>query len=131
MIEHRSDRPIVFHFARVGAAIGMKVEDYFIQGRRGWVRLHEKAASATTRRRITNLTNIWKRTSRASISKRIPRGPLFRTAGREIRCLSRFALLSNSNYEPKSSLNPGLRGGVYQKSLWFCLTSLFSIKFIW
>jgi hypothetical protein len=39
--------------------------------------------------------------------------------------VSRFALLSNSNYEPKSSLNPGLRGGVYQKSLWFCLTSLF------
>ena len=24
--------------ARVGAAIGMKVEDYFIQGPRGWVR---------------------------------------------------------------------------------------------
>jgi integrase len=33
---------MVFTFARVGAAIGMKVEDYFIQGRRGWVRLHEK-----------------------------------------------------------------------------------------
>jgi integrase len=32
---------MVFTFARVGAAIGMKVEDYFIQGRRGWVRLHE------------------------------------------------------------------------------------------
>lgn len=33
---------MVFTFARVGAAIRMKVEDYFIQGRRGWVRLHEK-----------------------------------------------------------------------------------------
>lgn len=33
---------MVFTFARVGAAVGMKVEDYFIQGRRGWVRLHEK-----------------------------------------------------------------------------------------
>ena len=32
----------VFTYARVGAAVGMKVEDYFIQGRRGWVRLHEK-----------------------------------------------------------------------------------------
>jgi site-specific recombinase XerD len=33
---------MVYTFARVGAAAGMKVEDYFIQGRRGWVRLHEK-----------------------------------------------------------------------------------------
>jgi hypothetical protein len=33
---------MVFTFARVGAAVGMKIEEYFIQGRRGWVRLHEK-----------------------------------------------------------------------------------------
>ena len=33
---------MVFTFGCVGAAIGMKVEDYFIQGRRGWVRLYEK-----------------------------------------------------------------------------------------
>jgi len=33
---------MVYTFARVGAAIGMRVEDYFVQGRRGWVRLHEK-----------------------------------------------------------------------------------------
>jgi integrase/recombinase XerD len=31
-----------YTFARVGAAVGMKVEDYYIQKRRGWVRLHEK-----------------------------------------------------------------------------------------
>lgn len=29
-------------FARIGAAVGMRVEDYYIQGRRGWVRLYEK-----------------------------------------------------------------------------------------
>src|SRR5215831_5047210 len=34
---------MVYTFARVGAAVAMRVEDYFIQGRRGWVRLHEKA----------------------------------------------------------------------------------------
>ena len=33
---------IVFTFARVGATVGMRVEDYYVQGRRGWVRLHEK-----------------------------------------------------------------------------------------
>ena len=31
-----------YTFARVGAVIQMKVEDYYIQKRRGWVRLHEK-----------------------------------------------------------------------------------------
>lgn len=33
---------MVYTFARVGAAISMRVEDFFVQGRRGWVRLHEK-----------------------------------------------------------------------------------------
>src|ERR1700733_7744359 len=33
---------MVYTFSRVGAAVSMKVEDYFVQGRRGWVRLHEK-----------------------------------------------------------------------------------------
>jgi integrase/recombinase XerD len=31
-----------YTFARVGAVIQLKVEDYYIQNRRGWVRLHEK-----------------------------------------------------------------------------------------
>jgi site-specific recombinase XerD len=33
---------MVYTFARVNAVIGMKVKDYYTQGRRGWVRLHEK-----------------------------------------------------------------------------------------
>ena len=33
---------MVFTFARVGAALSMKVEDVYVQGRRLWVRLHEK-----------------------------------------------------------------------------------------
>jgi site-specific recombinase XerD len=33
---------MVYSFARVNAVLGMKVKDYFTQGRRGWVRLHEK-----------------------------------------------------------------------------------------
>ncbi len=33
---------MVFSFARVSAAIGMNVEDYYPQGRRMWFRLHEK-----------------------------------------------------------------------------------------
>ena len=33
---------MVHSFARIGAAVGMKVEDVFVQNRRLWVRLHEK-----------------------------------------------------------------------------------------
>src|SRR5437763_11015945 len=36
-----------YTFARVGAAVAMKVEDYYIQKRRGWVRLHEKGGKVT------------------------------------------------------------------------------------
>lgn len=35
---------MVYSFARVSAAIGMNVEDYFQQGRRMWFRLHEKGS---------------------------------------------------------------------------------------
>ena len=35
-------RLMVFSFARIGAALAMKVEDAYVQQRRLWVRLHEK-----------------------------------------------------------------------------------------
>jgi len=34
---------MVYSFARINAVLEMKVRDYFVQGRRGWVRLHEKS----------------------------------------------------------------------------------------
>ena len=33
---------MVYSFARVGAVVGMRVEDYFQEGKRWWFRLHEK-----------------------------------------------------------------------------------------
>jgi integrase len=33
---------MVYTFARIGAAIKMRVEDVYVQGPRTWVRLHEK-----------------------------------------------------------------------------------------
>lgn len=33
---------MVYSFARVGALVVMNVEDYFVQGKRSWFRLHEK-----------------------------------------------------------------------------------------
>jgi site-specific recombinase XerD len=34
---------LVYSFARVSAVVGMNVEDYYQQGKRWWVRLHEKS----------------------------------------------------------------------------------------
>jgi integrase len=36
---------MVYSFARINAVLEMKVRDYFVQGRRGWVRLHEKGGA--------------------------------------------------------------------------------------
>lgn len=33
---------MVYSFARVGACVGMKVEDFYAEGKRWWLRLHEK-----------------------------------------------------------------------------------------
>lgn len=33
---------MVYSFARVSAVVNMKVRDYYAQGRRYWLRLHEK-----------------------------------------------------------------------------------------
>src|SRR5215469_5618425 len=53
---------MTYAFARIGAVVSMRVEDYFANGKRWWVSLHEKAASATRCRRTTSsrpsLTNI-------------------------------------------------------------------------
>jgi integrase/recombinase XerD len=37
----------------------MKVEDFYIQKRRGWVRLHEKAARPMSSPATTTLNNTW------------------------------------------------------------------------
>ena len=46
------------HGARIGAALGMTVEDVFTQNRRLWVRLHERAASGTRCRATIASRNI-------------------------------------------------------------------------
>ena len=35
---------MLYSFARVSAVLGMRRQDYFLQGSRGWLRLHEKGA---------------------------------------------------------------------------------------
>ena len=40
---------MLYSFARVSAVLGMRRQDYFEQGSRGWLRLHEKGGEASRR----------------------------------------------------------------------------------
>lgn len=71
---------MVFTFARVGAAIKMNVEDYFIQNRRGWVRLHEKGGKLHSLPCHHNLDDYLEQyIAAADLAKQL-KEPLFRTA---------------------------------------------------
>ena len=37
---------LIYSFARISAALAMRVEDYFPQGKRWWLRLHEKGGKS-------------------------------------------------------------------------------------
>ena len=65
---------MVFSFARVGAALAMKVEDVYVQNRRLWLRLHEKGVSATRCPATTLWRPIWTPISTAAPCAAIRRG---------------------------------------------------------
>jgi site-specific recombinase XerD len=74
---------MVYSFARVNAVIGMKVKDYFSQGRRGWVRLHEKGGKEHEVPCHHSLEKLLDEYIAATGIAGDPNGPLFRTTGRK------------------------------------------------
>ena len=70
---------MVYTFARVGAAISMKVEDFYVQGRRGWVRLHEKGGKEHEMPTHHNLDHYLEEYIRIAGIGENRKGPLFRT----------------------------------------------------
>ena len=74
---------MVYTFARVNAVIEMKVRDYFIQGRRGWVRLHEKGGKEHEVPCHHTLEQILDAYIEAAGIAGDPNGPLFRSTGRK------------------------------------------------
>jgi integrase/recombinase XerD len=70
---------MVYTFARVGAAVSMRVEDYYVQGRRGWVRLHEKGGKEHEMPTHHNLDRYLDEYISASGITDDRKGPLFRT----------------------------------------------------
>jgi site-specific recombinase XerD len=83
---------MVFSFARISAALGMKVEDVFTQNRRLWVRLRETRGKAHAMPCHHNLeTYLTAYIEGAGIAED-PKGPLFRTIGRGTGLLTRTPL---------------------------------------
>ena len=73
---------MVYSFARIGAALGMKIEDVYVQQRRLWVRLHEKGGKRHDMPCHHNLETYLHAYIEAAGLVGDVRGPLFRTIGR-------------------------------------------------
>lgn len=71
---------MVYTFARVGAVIRMRVKDVYTQGRRAWVRLHEKGGKRHEMPCHHNLEEYLQAYLEAARIGGDPKGYLFRTA---------------------------------------------------
>jgi len=82
---------MVYSFARIGAALGMKVEDVYVQNSRLWVRLHEKGGKQHEMPCHHNLEKYMHEYLEAC-GLTDPKGPLFPTIARGTGKLSTLAL---------------------------------------
>lgn len=71
---------MVYTFARVGAVVGMRLEDVYVQGRRTWVRLHEKGGKEHEMPCHHNLDEYLHTYLDGAISNPDRKEPLFRSA---------------------------------------------------
>jgi len=84
---------LVYTFGRVGAAVTMRVEDYYPQGeKRWWVRLHEKGGKRHEMPAHHNLEAYLDEYIRAAGIGNDKKGPLFRTAAGKTRTLTDRAM---------------------------------------
>ena len=79
---------MVYSFARIGAALAMRVEDVFMQNRRLWVRLHEKGGKRHEMPCHHNLEEYLIAYLDGCALRDDRKGPLFRTIARGTKRLS-------------------------------------------
>ena len=90
---------MVYSFARIGAALAMRVQDAYVQNRRLWVRLHEKGGKRHEMPCHHNLeAYLYAYIDGANLAGD-PKGPLFRTIGRGTRQLTQAALAQANAYQ--------------------------------
>src|SRR5438445_10722853 len=83
---------MVYSFARIGAALGMTVEDVYTQNRRLWVRLREKGGKRHAMPCHHNLDEYLVAYLDGAGLRDDPKGPLVRTIGRGTARLTRTVL---------------------------------------
>ena len=79
---------LIYSFARVSAAVSMRVEDYFPQGKRWWLRLHEKGGKHHEMPVHHTLEEYLDGYIEAAGIKGEPKGPLFRASNGKTGILS-------------------------------------------
>jgi site-specific recombinase XerD len=89
---------MVYSFARIGAALGMAVEDVYTQNRRLWVRLREKGGKRHAMPCHHNLDEYLVAYLDGAALRDDPKGPLFRTIGRGTGKLTRAVLPQANAY---------------------------------
>lgn len=89
---------MVYSFARIGAALGMKIEDVFTQNRRLWVRLKEKGGKRHEMPCHHTLEEYLHAYIDGAGLASDPRGPLFRTIGTSTNQLTRTPLPQSNAY---------------------------------
>jgi site-specific recombinase XerD len=89
---------MVYSFARIGAALGMAVEDVYTQNRRLWVRLREKGGKRHAMPCHHNLEEYLVAYLDGAGLRSDPKGPLFRTIGRGTGKLTRTVLPQANAY---------------------------------
>ena len=90
---------MVYSFARIGAALAMRVDDVFVQNRRLWVRLHEKGGKRHEMPCHHNLDDYLHAYIDGCGLAADRKGALFRTIGRGTGQLSRTPLPQASAYQ--------------------------------
>jgi site-specific recombinase XerD len=87
---------MVYSFARVGAALAMKVEDYYTEGRRAWFRLHEKGGKRHEVPAHHNAENYLDAYIEAAGIAGDKKTPLFRSIDRQRTLTSRLLAARNA-----------------------------------
>ena len=104
---------MVYTFARIGAALSMKVEDVYSERRRLWVRLHEKGGKRHEMPCHHNLETYLLAYIEGTGIAADPKGPLFRTIGRRTKRLTRTLLGVNYSCRSATIIFAGVAGLVF------------------
>jgi len=122
---------MIYSFARIGAALAMKVEDVFVQNRRLWVRLREKGGKAHAMPCHHSLEEYLTAYLEQTGIMEDGKGPLFRTIGRGTSQLTRTPLPQANAYAMI-----GRRAGAvadvveigWWRSLWFVQRTISGVR---